>query len=384
MRLAVDGWRLHGQRTGVGRYILNVLRHWEEPATPARFDKITVYSPQPLDRQALSLPAGVQQKALASRWPMLVWDNLRLGPSVKEDVLWCPSYSRPLMSRPKTVVTLFEATLKLYPHLFPPSSWYASSSAYLRLYEWSARHATLVLTCTESAKQDLIRAYHVPAEKIRVVPLAPLSLFHPSAQADSGRDVRVRYFGEDAPYFLYVGKLTPRRNVPLLMEAFAAWRLESRRPHRLVVIGLNTTALNLEEHARQLGIENAFVHKSYVSDEDLEGLYRAAYAFVLPYSYEALSLTAQEAQASGLPVITCDTPGLREVTGGLALYMKEPGKREIADALETIAADPALRDRLAREGITFANQFTWERTARETMNVLWEAAGARPRAAAAL
>src|SRR6185436_20627473 len=126
------------------------------------------------------------------------------------------------------------------------------------------------------------------------------------------------------PFFLFVGKLTPRRNVPKLMEALAVFKRRTQQPHKLMVVGLNTTGIDIAGRARELGIEKDFVYTGYVPDEDLILLYNAAHAFVLPYSYEAgASLTALEAQAAGLPVITVDTPGLRETTGNEALYMAE-------------------------------------------------------------
>ena len=99
-----------------------------------------------------------------------------------------------------------------------------------------------------------------------------------------------------------------------------------------------------------------------------------AEAFVLPYSYEALSLPTLEAQAIGTPVITVDTPGLREMTGGKALLMPAAELGAIRDSLARLASDEALRKRLSEEGLAFARQFSWRRTSRETLAVLEEAA----------
>jgi glycosyltransferase involved in cell wall biosynthesis len=124
-----------------------------------------------------------------------------------------------------------------------------------------------------------------------------------------------------------------------------------------------------------LGIEKDFVYTGYVPDEDLILLYNAAHAFVLPYSYEAgASLTALEAQAAGLPVITVDTPGLRETTGNEALYMAEAEVPDMVEAMTRAAQDPEFRRGLSEGGLRFARQFSWRRTAAETLAVLEEAA----------
>jgi glycosyltransferase involved in cell wall biosynthesis len=100
-------------------------------------------------------------------------------------------------------------------------------------------------------------------------------------------------------------------------------------------------------------------------------LYNAAFAFVLPYSYEAgASLTTLEAQATGLPVITMDTPGLREATGNAALYLEAASAPAIQRALDQLAASEHLRAELAEAGLAFARRFTWKRTAEETLAIL--------------
>lgn len=376
MRLGVDGWRVVGDRTGVGRTIANILAHWDAPTVGERFERITFYAPRATDPSDVPLPGNVVERVLPSGLPMLVWDNLRLAPAADDDVLWCPSYSRPLVTRARRVVlTIYEATLKLYPEWFPRSAWYSFPGVYLRLYEWSAHHAALVLTTTEAAKDDIARAYHVPREKIRVVYLAPASKFVPLREDPRLPALREKYLGVDAPFFLFVGKMTPRRNVPKLMEAFAELKRRTSLPHRLLLVGKNTTNIDLAAHGAALGITDTFVHAGFVPDEDLVLLYNAAYAFVLPYSYEAgASLTALEAQATGCPVIIGDSPGLRETTGGVALYLPRAEVPEMVEALVRLAQDEALARELAARGLDFARRFSWQRTAEQTLDALHQAA----------
>ena len=369
MKLGINGWRIHGQRTGIGRYLFNVVRHWTADATAGRFDEINFYTQQAVDRQDIPLPANIRERVLSPDWRMLLWENLRFGPSAADDVLFCPSYSRPIVARGKTVVAMFDATLHLHPTLYPPAVRMFND----RLYRWSVRHSALVITGTETARQDIVRSYGVPPERIRIVPLAPADVFKPLFGAPAVTEATVRYLGAPAPYFLFVGKLTARRNVPRLMEAFAELKRRQPIPHKLLIVGLNTTGLNLAQLARQLGITNDFNHCAYVPDEDLTLLYNGALAFVMPYTYEAVSLTALEAQATGTPVITVDTPGLRETTNGIALWMPRAEVPDIVEALARLVNDGELRRRLSEEGLAYASQFTWQRCAAETLNVLEEA-----------
>ncbi len=370
MKLGVNGWRIHGQRTGVGRYVFNVVKHWTADVVAGRFEEINFYTPKAVDRQELPLPENIRERVLSSQWPMLVWENLRLAPSVTDDVLFCPSYSRPLLVRGKTVVAMFDATLHLFPEFYPAFA----RVFYDRLYGWSVRRATLVITGTETARQDIARSYGVPLSRIRVVPLAPAEIFKPLAGDARLAALRERYLASSAPFFLFVGKLTARRNVPKLMEAFAELKRRTALPHKLLVIGLNTTHLTLAELAANLGIGNEFKHFEYVPDDDLTTLYNGAEAFVMPYSYEAVSLTALEAQATGTPVITVDTPGLRETTGGAAILMSKAEVPEIVEAMSRLTRNPALRCELAERGLAHARRFSWQRSSTETLAILEEAA----------
>jgi glycosyltransferase involved in cell wall biosynthesis len=272
------------------------------------------------------------------------------------------------------VVTIFEATLKLYPEQFPAQRGHLSPGFYLNLYQWSGAHATLVLTSTHAAKMDLIRAYRIPEEKIRVVYLAAPDDFVPSGTAAEHSAIRRKYLGADKPFFLYVGKMTPRRNVPMLMQAFRELKRDSRIPHKLLVIGKNITEIDIQSLARELEITQDFAHVEYIPDDDLLLLYNAAHVFVLPYSYEAVSLPVIEAQRTGLPVITMDAPGLREVSGDAAVYLRQAEVADIREAMRSLATDAGLHRDLSARGLEFSQRFSWRRTAAETLAVLEEAA----------
>ncbi|NNF72205.1 MAG: glycosyltransferase family 4 protein, partial [Rhodobacteraceae bacterium] len=314
MRLAVNGWRLRTQ-TGVARVLLNMMRYWTTDMVAGRFDEITVYSPVELDAD-LPLPPNVRRRVIGPDARMLVWENTTLPWHMDEDVVLCPSYTRPVLTRARTVTLTYEATQKLFPQYYPMSARFIQTP----LYGWSARHATTVVTNTAEARADIIRAYRAPADKVKVVPLAPAEVFHPNYPAEKLREVRRKYVGGDMPFFLYVGKLTGRRNVPMIVEGLADMKKRTGTPHRAVIVGQNTTDIDLNALAGALGIGEDVKYHPFVDDADLAPLYSAAAAFVLPYTYEsAASLTLIEAQAAGAPVITTGTPGLREVAGEAAL-----------------------------------------------------------------
>jgi len=371
MKLGINGWRLCAPHTGVARYLLNVIRHWTAESS-SRFSEITIYTPRPLDRALVPLPPNIRERVLGPNWPMLVWENLRLGPAADDDVLFCPSFSRPLVARGRTVVATHDVVYHVRPELFPSSV----RLFYRRLYDWSDRHAALVITDGEAVKRDIVEHCGIAAEKVRVTYLAPADCFVPLADRAEAEPARLRFVGADVPFFLFVGKMSGRRSLPPLLEGFAEFKRGTGLPHRLLLVGLNPHQLDLGALTGRLGIDDSVRYSGFVDDDDLNRLYNAAEAFVMPSVYETTSLPVMEAQATGAPVICIDSAGLREITDGAALMIARLEPALLAEAMARLAGDAGLRERLRRDGLVSARRFSWRRCAAETMAVL-EAAAVR-------
>lgn len=368
--LGVSGWRLHGQRTGVGRYLLNLVEQLTPELVSGRFAGITLYSPHALDRKEISLPGSVREAVMESALPMVAWDNLRVGPSARETVMLYPSYSRPAISRGASVVVTHDATMRLHPELFTRRD----RTIYDPLYGWSARAATLVITTTHSARDDIARVWNVDPAKIRVTHLASASCFRPLPASVDRRALRVRLTGADTPFFFFVGKLSGRRNLPLLLEAFAEFRRRFAFPHRLVMVCPDAATQEIRRSADTLSIGSHVVTLTFVPDAELNELYNCAEAFVMPSAYETVSFPIMEAQAAGTPVICIDTPGAREMTGAEAVLMPRLDADELVAAMAMLATDAGARSGLAERGLANARRFSWKKCASETLDICREAA----------
>ena len=376
MKIGVNGWRIHGQRTGVGRYLLNIVRHWTPEILAARgVDEVNFYTPKPIDREQIPLPAHFRIRVLSSNLPMLAWENLKLAPAAYDDAVFHPSFTRPLFTRGASVVTVHEANLAIFTQSFPLSA----RVFYLRLYRWCARHATLALVHNEAGRADVISQYGVDPARMRAIALAADDVFHPGYPPDQVEAVRQRYVGGAYPFFLFVGKLSGRRNVPRLIRAFGEFRRATGLPHKLLVIGLNTGDLDIAALTAAANADGHVFHHPHISDADLCLLYNAAEAFIMPSRFETVSLPVMEAQASAAPVITIDTPGLRETTAGHALLLKRAEVADIRDSMTRIAQEPELRQRLAAQGYEHSRAFSWHRTSLETLTALIDAASLRQR-----
>ncbi|MGH9022447.1 MAG: glycosyltransferase family 4 protein [Acidimicrobiia bacterium] len=367
MRLGINGWRAGGRLTGVGRYLVNVVSRWGAEVVDDPFDAITLYSDREIDPDGVVIPASIRRVVMGPAAPMLVWENLRLGPATDSDVLFCPSYTRPLLTRARTVVVTHDLAGVVHPECFS-----RRQSLYNLVYRASATHATVVLTSTEVVRSEIIRHWGVPPGRTRVVPLAAAEVFRPLSDRVVVEAARERFVGAGQPYFLFVGKTTGRRQVPMLMEAFARFRESGANGHRLLLVGPRPS-FDLQEVAVDLGVAESVVHAGFVPDEDLNALYNGCEALVCPSVYETVSFPIMEAQAAGAPVICLDAPGPREITAGAAELMPHLSAATLTEAMQRVVTDPTLRRELIEAGLTSARRFSWERTSRETLRVLAEA-----------
>jgi glycosyltransferase involved in cell wall biosynthesis len=242
---------------------------------------------------------------------------------------------------------------------------------YNRLYLWSGRRSRVTIVDTEAARDDLVRLTRIPPERIRVVEMAAAEHFRPVAD-----DSRGRLTGSLDPYFLFVGKTSGRRNVKAMFEAFAQLVRSSSLPHRLVLAGVFEHREALRALFSGIGILERTTICGFVSDDDLNLLYNGADALLMPSDYETVSLPVMEAQATGTPVICIDTPGMRDVTGGVGRFIPRMESMLLAEAMIELGGDEALRTRLSEQGLANARRFSWEKTSAQTLEVLLEAARA--------
>jgi glycosyltransferase involved in cell wall biosynthesis len=267
------------------------------------------------------------------------------------------------------VVTIHDAASAVHPEMFGPGQRWL----YNPLYGWSARHATRVITNTEASKADIVRCWRAHPHRIVGIPLAPADYFTPETRDEARAETRRRFSPEGDPYFLFVGTMSGRRNVPLLIEAFALVHQTLPR-HRLVLVTRNPHNVDLAASLRRLGLEAFVASPGYVAHAALAPLYAAAEALVIPAIYETTSLPAIEAQAAGAPVVCIDSDGMREVTGGVSSRFVRLEPDLVADAMLRVARDRTWHRQLSEAGVRNAGQVTWAKAATATLGVLMDSA----------
>jgi glycosyltransferase involved in cell wall biosynthesis len=215
----------------------------------------------------------------------------------------------------------------------------------------------------------------VPRDKIKVITGAVSPAFRPVVDKGRLEDVRKRY-GLHSPFILYVGTLEPRKNLLRLVRAFAGMKKRGL-PHKLVMVGqAGWHCKPIFAEVERLNLTQDVMFTGYVPFEDLPALYSAAESMAFPSLYEGFGLPVIEAMACGTPVVTSNSSSLAEVGQGAALLVDPLSTEAIADALASIHMDPAVRHDLSGRGICRAEEFTWERSARLTLQV-YEEVGSR-------
>lgn len=302
----------------------------------------------------------------------LVWEQTGLPSAVrrlKANVLHSPHYTMPLLPEGgcRRVVTFHDMTYLLMPDLHPRFHRHFFPSM-MRLVVRLADH---LLVVSESTRRDLERRLPSAAGKITTTPLAAGPVFRPVPPAEV-LDACTRHGLTPGRFLLHVGVLEPRKNVPMLLHAFA--RIADRFPDVPVVIvgkkGWMYETIFAELTA--LGLAKRVVFTGYVPEADLPRLYGGARAFVYPSLYEGFGLPVLEAMQCGTPVVTTDISSMPEVAGDAALLVQPGDVGGLAGALTRVLSDDALAADLKQRGLARAALFSWERCARETRAVYEE------------
>ena len=278
-----------------------------------------------------------------------------------------PAAVPPAAAGQRLVVTVHDIAFVVEPKYFP-RQWRLMYRAGLAR---AVRSADAIITPSRHTAEDVLSRTKVDPAKLHVVPLAAAAPEREVEVADALGRLKVR-----APYVLFVGTIEPRKNLVRLVRAYrrvAATGL----PHALVLAG--PLGWQHEGLMRELALEGPgeIVMTGALEPGDLDAVIRAADAFAYPSLYEGFGLPVLEAMTRGVPTVVSNTSSLPEVTGDAALGVNPRSIREIAAAIETLCTDVALAERLAAAGRLRAERFSWDETARRTLEVYERALDAK-------
>jgi glycosyltransferase involved in cell wall biosynthesis len=379
MRIAIDGRALTGRFTGDRTYWRGLLGALPYSADDFEF---LVYSRTPIPAGELPDTGQIRERVVPAANDRS-WTLLALPAALRQDRpdLVHVQYTVPprALCPCPAVTTVHDISFKLFPEWFP-----RKDRLLLNLTApASMRSAARVITDSESSRQDILRAYGLPASHVAAIPLGLPAGFGTAPRPGEPDEATVlRRYGVTPPYVLAVGVLQPRKNLRMLCEAFGRAKSRGRLPHSLAVAGKagwSTDEETLRAAARAGGGEaaaQALQFTGYVDDADLAALYRAADLFAYPSLYEGFGLPPLEAMACGTPVLVSDAPALPEVVGDAARIVPATDVNAWSTSLVETLTDETVRQRFAKAGPARAACFSWRTTAEQTVAVYREAARA--------
>lgn len=282
---------------------------------------------------------------------------------MKPDLLHVAAYLGPRRAPCPMIVNVFDTTFRTYPRDF---DW--KWRLYARtVIPSTVKRAAAIITDSEIMRADIVRAYHVPPERVYVIPPGVGAEFQPNADASAIAAMRARYV-LPRDYLLYVGEKHPRKNLPALLEAFA--RVRGDFPElELVVVGPRSANREFQRAVKNFQIENAVRELGYVPSSDLPSLYAGARAFVYASKLEGFGMPPVEAMACGVPVVAMPNPPLPDVLGDAAYFSDDSTPEALVQAITRVLNDNALANELRARGFERAKRYTWQDAARKTIQV---------------
>lgn len=301
--------------------------------------------------------------------PTLWWDWYLPWMILRDrlDVFHGPNHFLPACHGARGVVTIHDLAYFRQSDLYPPEV-----NAVLRAWTLrSLRRASAVVALSENTRAD-VEALGIPPARVRVIYGGGKIVPEDQIRFDRLGEM-TRTLGLPDRFILFVGTINPRKNLPLLLRAFAALKRRGDLPHKLVVAGARGPASGeVDALIEELGLASDVIVTGYVEVWQIPLLYKAADVFVLPSLYEGFTLVTLEAMAYGTPVVATDTSSIREGVGDAASLVMLGDVEGMASAIHAALTDEPLRRAMIARGHRQAGKFTWENCARETLRLYRE------------
>ncbi len=375
MHIAIDA---HSIGTGLGgneTYASNLIEALADLDTKNRYT-LYVTKREAVERYAGRWPHVTLRRTMPHtplvRIPLTLTAELRRRPV---DILHV-QYTAPPYAPCAVVAMIHDLSFEHLPETFKRRSWMQ-----MRLtVRATARAAAHVLTDSDYSREDILRTYGLPPERVTATPLAASSIFKPVEDVAKVKRTLDKY-GIEGDYLLAVGSIQPRKNIPRLINAYAS--LFARSPGampKLVIAG--KPAWLYDETLRAAGGSDArdqIIFTGYVPEAELPSLYTGALCFVYPSYFEGFGIPPLEAMRCGTPVITGNGTCFPEVVGDAGLMVDTVNERAIADAIQRMLAEPGLRAQLREKGLKHALNYDWRETARLTLGIYEQVMSDGPR-----
>ncbi|KYC37436.1 mannosyltransferase [Scytonema hofmannii PCC 7110] len=348
------------QPTGISNYAKNLFPYLKT-LNPTL---LTAYNYP--DFSCYSIPGNLTPaQGTKGHFDRLLWTQFQLPliyKKLESNLIFSPIPEAPLYGNCRFIVMVHDLIPIRFPKLSSPLTYY------FRYYIPQVLNQAQHIVCnSHSTAKDIAQFYSIPENKITPILLAhDASRFCPVSLETNEQDSLTT----KCPYFLYLGRQDPYKNLLRLVSAFAA--IPNNKDYELWFAGPQDKRYtpSLQKLAEELDVINQIKFLNYVPYKDLPKIIGGAIALVFPSLWEGFGFPVLEAMACGTPAIASNISSLPEVAGDAAILIDPYNVKEIAEAMQAIATDSQLRQHLSSKGIHRANQFSWEKTGLATVEVL--------------
>lgn len=364
--IAVDGRSLLDRPGGIGKYTHNLVTHLASLDTETQYYLLRADPPPygfPEHPNVLFAYSGgcrddLWESHLLAQFLLkhgtALFHNTRGGLATFKETPFC-----------RYVVTLH--------HLVPlkararyPLSFVEHLETNLPVY---LRGAAAIIAASNRVKEDVMMMFDIPEERLRVIYGGVAGHYRPLPEKEVHKWLRDR-FSLSQDYLLFVGSFSFHNNLLGLVKAYATLPKSVQETYSLVLVGRRTNhTYEILEVARQLNVHERLVITGHVTERELPYLYNGATAFIYPSMYEGLGLPLLEAMACGTPVIASGRSSPPEIVGNAALLVNPDETEELRDAIITLLTRCDLQKELAERGLKRSSRFSWEKCAKETLEV---------------
>jgi alpha-1,3-rhamnosyl/mannosyltransferase len=362
MNLCLDARTATPHFPGIGRYVRNLVRSL--PAFLGSDERLVV-----LHDDKVSLVNEItrpQVRLRAVPWSPFSWQQQIRVPqplqALEIDLYHSPYYLMPYRSGRPTVLTVYD----LIPLLFSRATSPRARLLFRMATGLALQNAAHALAISETTRQDYLQVFHLRPEKIEAIPLAAEDQFHPQSQAEIERVLDKFNLKR---YALYVGINKPHKNITRLVEAWGTLVKQGASEGTTLVIGgaWDPRYPEPRQRAFELGLNGSIRFLGPLAEDDLPGLYAGSALFVFPSLYEGFGLPVLEAMACGTPVVCARTSSLVEIAEGAAELFDPHSTNGMAASIQKVLEDESLRRDLQERGAKRTAEYSWARTAQETL-----------------
>ncbi len=352
-----------GKKTGIGWYIYHIVKELKKSGKNEYIAEFVNFRNKYDAKKELACDIIIKENRL---FPYRVYDfltkKLRISHNLifgtNSDIYHFFNFIIPKNIKGKVIITIYDTVFITAPETMGNKKTIAE-------YQYAAEKSDLIITISESAKNDIINNLHIKAEKIKIIsPGIDLEEYSKKYSMEELKEVQDKYkLPKD--YILYLGTIEPRKNIERIIRAFMKLKKEKNMETiKLVIAGGKGWKY---EKVMELieAMSGEIIFTDYIDEKDKIPIYKMAKMFVFPSLYEGFGIPVLEAMASGIPVITSNVSSLPEVAGDAAILVNPFNESEIYEGYKKLLLESDFYNDAVRRGLQQAKKFQWKESAKK-------------------